>query len=475
MYRLDGAGPAPRRPHVGPEPPGPGALRGLLVRARGRPGGRRLGPRPRGRLVGPLLPRRRLHGRPGDDARGDVPRPLRQGRRPQQRRPPDAQPLVAAPPAGLQPLVGHRHPVPPRRRHRLRVAAHREARRGPGDRGRRVHLAGRPPRGAQLRRPPPAAGDLPHPEQPVRHLGAGRRRGGRRPGRAGPGLRDGGRAPSTATTSSRCTATVSRGGRRGPGPARAHPSSRPAPTATTPTPPTTTTASTARPRRWTSGGGATPSPSSASTWWRAACSPRPQEEAVDEEASAAVARPWTAAEAAPDPTDALALVYARPLRNLQPAERPGGRPRPATRSTWSPPSTRPSTRSWPTTPRPWCSARTWPTPRAACSRPRWASPTPTGPSAASTRPLAESLDRRHRHRHGRRRGPAHRRDPVRRLHPPRLQPDRLRGRPPALPLRRRLVVPAGDPGPLRRRASTGRSTTASRSRASTPTCPGSRW
>ena len=45
-----------------------------------------------------------------------------------------------------------------------------------------------------------------------------------------------------------------------------------------------------------------------------------EEEVVEEEASAAVATAVVAAEAAPDPTDALGLVYARPLRNLQPAD-----------------------------------------------------------------------------------------------------------------------------------------------------------
>jgi 2-oxoisovalerate dehydrogenase E1 component len=45
-----------------------------------------------------------------------------------------------------------------------------------------------------------------------------------------------------------------------------------------------------------------------------------EEEAVEEEASATVAAAVTAAEAAPGPTDAHSLVYARPLRNLHPAE-----------------------------------------------------------------------------------------------------------------------------------------------------------
>ncbi|MFH1330629.1 MAG: dehydrogenase E1 component subunit alpha/beta [Actinomycetota bacterium] len=45
-----------------------------------------------------------------------------------------------------------------------------------------------------------------------------------------------------------------------------------------------------------------------------------EEEAVEEQASAAVAAAVAAAELAPDPADALGLVYARPLRNLQAAE-----------------------------------------------------------------------------------------------------------------------------------------------------------
>ncbi len=45
-----------------------------------------------------------------------------------------------------------------------------------------------------------------------------------------------------------------------------------------------------------------------------------EEEAVDEEASAAVAAAVATAEQAPDPTDALSLVYARPVSNTHPAE-----------------------------------------------------------------------------------------------------------------------------------------------------------
>ena len=108
------------------------------------------------------------------------------------------------------------------------------------------------------------------------------------------------------------------------------------------------------------------------------------EEVVEEEASAAVAAAVAAADAAPDPTDALSLVYARPLRNLQPGRGPRGG---SGRRRGEPDhgdQQGASTRSWPTIPRPWCSARTSPIPRAGCSRPRWASPTPTGRSAAST-------------------------------------------------------------------------------------------
>jgi 2-oxoisovalerate dehydrogenase E1 component len=48
--------------------------------------------------------------------------------------------------------------------------------------------------------------------------------------------------------------------------------------------------------------------------------PEAAEEQVEEEASSAVAAAVLSAEQAADPTDALALVYARPLRNLHPAE-----------------------------------------------------------------------------------------------------------------------------------------------------------
>ena len=73
--------------------------------------------------------------------------------------------------------------------------------------------------------------------------------------------------------------------------------------------------------------------------------------------------------------------------------------------------------------------------------------------------------RRPRHRHAadriddrrdvdRRRGQrpaARRRDPVRRLHLPGVQPDRVRGRPDALPLEQRLRRADDDPRPVRRR------------------------
>ena len=61
------------------------------------------------------------------------------------------------------------------------------------------------------------------------------------------------------------------------------------------------------------------------------------------------------------------------------------------------------------------------------------------------------VDRRHRDRAGPRRPAPDLRDPVRRLHPLGLRPDRQRGGPAALPVRRRLRRAAGDPGPVGRR------------------------
>ena len=87
-------------------------------------------------------------------------------------------------------LVAHRHPAPPRRRAGLRGQA------PPGGPGRRVllrrgrRLEGRLPRGAQLRRHPLAAVRLHLREQRLRHLGADDPGvGGRRRGRPGPLLR----------------------------------------------------------------------------------------------------------------------------------------------------------------------------------------------------------------------------------------------------------------------------------------------
>ena len=74
-----------------------------------------------------------------------------------------------------------------------------------------------------------------------------------------------------------------------------------------------------------------------------------------------------------------------------------------------------------------------------------------GPERVIDTPLAEVRHRRRRDRHVPARTPARRRDPVRRLHPPRVRSDRVRSRPHALPLERCLRMPPGDPRALRRR------------------------
>ena len=77
------------------------------------------------------------------------------------------------------------------------------------------------------------------------------------------------------------------------------------------------------------------------------------------------------------------------------------------------------------------------------------------------------LDRRRRQR-----AAAGRRDPVRRLHLPGLQPDRVRGGPDALPVEQRVRRARSRSGPRSAAASTARCTTRSRSRRSSPTCRG---
>ena len=67
-----------------------------------------------------------------------------------------------------------------------------------------------------------------------------------------------------------------------------------------------------------------------------------------------------------------------------------------------------------------------------------------------------------------------RRDPVRRLHLPGLQPDRVRGGAHALPLEQRLRRADDDPGPVRRRRPRGALSLAVASRRSSPTSRGSR-
>ena len=66
-------------------------------------------------------------------------------------------------------------------------------------------------------------------------------------------------------------------------------------------------------------------------------------------------------------------------------------------------------------------------------------------------PLTESMIVGRLDRGGRQRAPAGRRDPVRRLHLPGLQPDRVRGGPDALPLEQRGRRADDDPGAVRRR------------------------
>ena len=66
-------------------------------------------------------------------------------------------------------------------------------------------------------------------------------------------------------------------------------------------------------------------------------------------------------------------------------------------------------------------------------------------------PAGRELDHRHRHRAGPGRPAAHRRDPVRRLHPLRVRPARVGGGPHPLPLERRLRRAPRGPGAVGRR------------------------
>ena len=90
-------------------------------------------------------------------------------------------------------------------------------------------------------------------------------------------------------------------------------------------------------------------------------------------------------------------------------------------------------------------------------------------------PAGRELDHRDRHRPGPRRPAAHRRDPVRRLHPLRVRPARLGGGADPLPLERRRSPCPSSSAPRGAAACTARSTTRSRSRRPTPTSPASRW
>ena len=91
--RRDAHGPTRRRGVVPTEPTGEGPLRRPGVRTRGVPGGDRVAASTWGRLVVPLLPGPRRRARRGDDALRDLPRALREGRRPRVGRSPDARAL----------------------------------------------------------------------------------------------------------------------------------------------------------------------------------------------------------------------------------------------------------------------------------------------------------------------------------------------------------------------------------------------
>ncbi len=202
--------------------------------------------RPRHRAA--LLPRHRRDAHPGHVGRADPPGRAGPGRRPQQRRPPDAEPLGLGRGWRDHRLLADRHPAPARRRARLRRQAP-PGRPGGGQllrRGR--HLQGRLPRGAQLRRHPPAPDGLRLREQRLRHLGAdvggvGRRR--RRRPRPRLRVRRGDRRRQRPARRVRRRPL---GACAAPARATAPRSSSARPTATSPTPPTTTTARIARPQ-----------------------------------------------------------------------------------------------------------------------------------------------------------------------------------------------------------------------------------
>ena len=173
----DPHGPGARPEDLGPQPHGQGGLR--RVRARATRARRSARPGRCGAGHDIVLPYYRDTGvmlTLGHDRRADPARRARPRRRPEQRGPADAEPLGLVGGQRHHRLVADRHAAPPRRRPRLRRQA---PRRGPGGgqllrRGR--HLEGRLPRGAQLRRHPPAPDGVRLREQRLRHLGADERR-----------------------------------------------------------------------------------------------------------------------------------------------------------------------------------------------------------------------------------------------------------------------------------------------------------
>ncbi len=116
-------------------------------------------------------------------ARADA-RPVRQGHRSVVGRPPDAGPLRPRRPSRGVGVVAGRDADPPRHRHRARVAHPRSRPGRDGDHGRGELQPGRRPRGAQLRRDPPAAVRVRRGEQRLRDQRAGRE------GAVGPRRRD---------------------------------------------------------------------------------------------------------------------------------------------------------------------------------------------------------------------------------------------------------------------------------------------
>ena len=213
------------------------------------------------------------------DARDHAARPLpgraQPGRRAVLRRPADAVPLHLAPAADADALDLDRHPDPARGR---RGAGQQDPPRGRRDVllvRRRRHQQGRLPRGAQLRRDPPAADRLHLREQPVRHLGAARAPvAGPERGRARGRLRH----PGRALRRHERPGDVHRrdaGPSSGRGPARGRHWSRRWSTGSGRTPATTTTRATAPARRSPPGKRASRSGGCARTCWRAACSTTP--------------------------------------------------------------------------------------------------------------------------------------------------------------------------------------------------------